>query len=195
MCDQLSDTLSHLLSPLLCADEMKLINSLPRTPSDLNNINSNDSPIINDIASARSEVLRLYNKQEYYRRAYNKTLKRLEFLAQIIPRYALDSILFPTQANEPIECENNSSTDVDIDPGLLDFMIETMKHRELRDRAKSAKFRSALYCPPPSKNKSDYSKLSVNKIETLEAALLHYYEYSSPCKDSPFWPVLPLRSS
>lgn len=208
---------------------------------------------------ARSEVIRLFNKQEYFRQAYNTTLMRMDALASMLPphamshlpvlstlpvgpRYAEDKIQkcgkLVDQSNEyglpsehdveeqedekeedniaddenydeydddmgAEEYEEEEEEDIDLSPEMVEFMMQTIKHREERDRLKNSPNQLTepqLHKAPPPKANSSFKSPPQNEspiqteIRQIETALLHQYEYCSVSRDAPFWPFVSLRN-
>ncbi|VDP71777.1 unnamed protein product [Echinostoma caproni] len=207
--------------------------------------------------STRSELLRLFRKQEYFRRAYNDTLSRMDTLASILPAHALphlpvlsavpatippdsnqtvneqDRYVYPSAMdmadNEEIygdeedvdgqflngesgnqdeydhddhDVDEEEEEDIELSPELVEFMMQTIKHREERDRLKHTSLpieqKQLLKAPPPKPSMpmhSSHKKASpiATEIGRLETALLYHYEYCSIARDAPFWPFMSSR--
>lgn len=206
---------------------------------------------------ARSEVIRLFNKQEYFREAYNTTLMRMDALASMMPPHAMSHL--PVLSTDPVapqytgnniqkcdklvdesneygspsECdveeqeeereEDNYADDenydegdddmgaeeyeedeeIDLSPEMVEFMMQTIRHREERDRLKNSPNQLSepqLHKAPPPKAKSSFKLPPENEspiqteIRQIETALLHQYEYCSVSRDAPFWPFVSLRN-
>lgn len=140
-----------------------------------------------------SEVLRLFQQQEYYRNAYNSTLNRMETLRRRIPEYALEYLHeLELKSGSPND-NSDDSEDIELSPELTEFMLQTLRHREERDRNLKRQHNPMERPPPPKKSAGDCTNSSI--ISQVETDILHHYLYSSPCRDSPFWPFLPLRRS
>ncbi|TPP62025.1 putative cyclin protein [Fasciola gigantica] len=187
-----------------------------------------------ELEYARSEVLRLFNKQEYFRQAYNTTLLRMDALASILPPHAqsylpvLSSVSVAPQndqqempANdEPvkessellsnseaallrehdIEAEDGNYADdeyfdenegeeeeIELSPEMVEFMMETIKHRKERDRLEDSPVlvtEPQLHKAPPPKPQLSLKSPQNNEsptaaeINRLETALLHQYLHS-----------------
>ncbi|CAH8607782.1 unnamed protein product [Heterobilharzia americana] len=187
--NKLVEDISQLLSPLITEDELKHLEGLSQRP-----VSTKTSVNPSIFKHAESEVLRLFHKQEYFRKAYNDTLDRMNNLANILPSYSLDHIqtsLYPEEAPNGTDDEES----VSLDPEYVNFMMETIRHRQTRDitQRNSHDLQSMLRAPPRKADKSADVQTVYSQIEMLEASLLHYYEFLSPCRDSPIWPVLPLK--
>ncbi|KAF7256255.1 hypothetical protein EG68_06709 [Paragonimus skrjabini miyazakii] len=139
-------------------------------------------------------ALRLYHQQEYYRQAYNETLNRMESLKDRLPGFSLSYLSGPQFNAEQLSDDELTET-FEMDPELVEFMIQTIKHREERDReASSNHHRNPQERPPPPKSSCSFDpKSSLGEISRLETDIVHHYTHCSPCRDSPFWPFLPLR--
>ncbi|VDP55026.1 unnamed protein product, partial [Schistosoma mattheei] len=151
----------------------------------------------NILQTQKDEVLRLYHRQEYFRKAYNNTLKRMDTLANSLPSYALDYITTSGYHKDALNKEDEEEEDIPLDPDYINFMMKTIQHRQNRDNIESNVYdiQSMLKAPPRKLNQSTDIQTIDSQIEMLEASLLHYYEFVSPCRDSPVWPVLPLKRS
>ncbi|KAF5401575.1 hypothetical protein PHET_04860 [Paragonimus heterotremus] len=139
-------------------------------------------------------ALRLYHQQEYYRQAYNETLNKMESLKDRLPGFSL-SYLSGSQFNAEQLNDDDLTETIEMDPELVEFMIQTIKHREERDReASSNQHRNPHERPPPPKGSCRFDpRSSLGEISRLETDIVHHYTHCSPCRDSPFWPFLPLR--
>ncbi|CAI2733344.1 unnamed protein product [Schistosoma spindalis] len=192
----LVQNISQLLSPLITEDELKYLEKLPRGP--LSSKSSHQDPIVPSLLkNAEDEVLRLYYRQEYFRKAYNDTLKRMDTLANSLPSYALDYITTSRYHEDTLTKEDEQEEDISLDPDYINFMMKTIQHRQNRDHIESDlhNIQSMLKAPPRKLNKSTNIQTIDSQIEMLEASLLHYYEFVSPCRDSPIWPILPLKQN
>ncbi|KAF8561394.1 hypothetical protein P879_08543 [Paragonimus westermani] len=138
-------------------------------------------------------ALRIYRQQEYYRQAYNETLERMESLKGQLPEFSLSYLNgSPFSAEAPNDDE--LTEDIEMDPELVEFMIQTLKHREERNKKASNHYENPQERPPPPKSSRRFDpKSSLGEISLLETDLIHHYTNCSPCRDSPFWPFLPLR--
>lgn len=196
----LVQNISQLLSPLITEDELKYLEKLPRGPLS-SKLSHQDTIVPNLLKNAEDEVLRLYYRQEYFRKAYNNTLKRMDTLANSLPSYALDYITtsgyHKDALNKEDEEQEEEEEDISLDPDYINFMMKTIQHRQNRDNIESNVYdiQSMLKAPPRKLNQSTDIQTIDSQIEMLEASLLHYYEFVSPCRDSPVWPVLPLKRS
>ncbi|KAK4476228.1 hypothetical protein MN116_000690 [Schistosoma mekongi] len=190
--------ISQLLSPLITEDELKHLEKLPRGA--VSSISSHqDVTAFYLLKNAEDEVLRLFHKQEYFRKAYNDTLERMNNLANSLPSYALDYITTPgchENLHNKDDNDQDEEEDIPLDPDYVNFMKKTIRHRQNRDKnneSASNDIQSILKAPPRKINKSPDVQTIDAQIEMFEASLLHYYEFVSPCRDSPVWPILPLK--
>ena len=90
------------------------------------------------------------------------------------------------EEEEPIE---------QLSPDMLNFLLQTYRHREQRDREKSLAEAASIQLPPPVQptKESPYSPLSSKRL-LLELSIENYYKNVSQCRDAPFWPAMPLRN-
>ncbi|KAH8862633.1 PITH domain-containing protein 1 [Schistosoma japonicum] len=189
--------ISQLLSPLITEDELKHLEKLPREALSSKSSHQ-DVTAFCLLKNAEDEVLRLFHKKEYFRKAYNDTLERMNTLANSLPSYALDYITTPG-CHENLhnkDDDHDEEEDIPLDPDYVNFMKKTIRHRQIRDNnneSTSIDIQSMLKAPPRKINKSTDIQTIDAQIEMLEASLLHYYEFVSPCRDSPVWPILPLK--
>lgn len=192
----LVQNISQLLSPLITEYELKYLEKLPRGPLS-SRPSHKDTFVPSLLKNAEDEVLRLYYKQEYFRKAYNDTLERMNTLANSLPSYALDYITTPDHKDVINKEGEEEEEDIPLDPDYINFMMKTIQHRRNRDNIESNLYdiQSMLKAPPRKLNKSTDIQTIDSQVEMLEASLLHYYEFLSPCRDSPVWPVLPLKRS
>ncbi|CAH8560410.1 unnamed protein product [Schistosoma turkestanicum] len=196
----LVQNISQLLSPLITEDELKLLEKLPKGSFSSKSSHQHTN-VQNLLKNAEDEVLRLYYKQEYFRKAFNDTLERMNTLANCLPSYALDYITNPGYYenihNKEDEMKEEEEEDISLDPDYINFMMKTIQHRQNRDNneSNSNQTQSMLKAPPRKVNKPTNIQTIDSQIEMLEASILHYYEFLSPCRDSPIWPILPLKQT
>ncbi|CAH8838668.1 unnamed protein product [Trichobilharzia szidati] len=190
----LSENISQLISPTITEDELEFLKQLPREPL-LSKPSAKDGATLNLLKHAESEVFRLFRKQEYFRKAYNDTLDRMNSLANILPSYALDNINTPLHPKDKTNDEEDES-DISLDPEYVNFMMKTLHHRQTRDNvAVNSQALEKMLKPPPKTDKTDDMESIAAQIQMCETSLLHYVKFLSPCVDSPIWPVLPLSSN
>ncbi|VDQ01374.1 unnamed protein product [Trichobilharzia regenti] len=185
--------MSQIFSPTLTEDELEFLKQLPREPL-LTKPSAEDVATLNLLKHAESEVFRLFRKQEYFRKAYNDTLDRMNSLANVLPSYALDSIKTPLHPEDETNYEEDES-DISLDPEYVNFMMKTLHHRRTRDNvAVNSQALKKMLQPPPKTEKTDDMDSIAAQIQMCETSLLHHAIFLSPCVDSPVWPDLPLNS-
>ncbi|CAL8085313.1 unnamed protein product [Calicophoron daubneyi] len=146
------------------------------------------------LESLSRNVVYLFNKQEYFRQAYNATLDRLCTLTKVIPEYAHPYLCNQEETRDDSDDVSSSEDEDDLSPEMIDFFIQTMQHRQRRDCSDvQAAGCNRSYLAPPLKKDNVPSHPISNEISAIETAILHHYEYSS-CRDAPFWPHISLRN-
>nr|VZI35871.1 unnamed protein product [Spirometra erinaceieuropaei] len=124
-----------------------------------------------------------------------------------LPDWIFDSVnvsenIFPGgRQSENVAVDSAPDEEVDdsdiLGPDMLQFMLQTIRHREERDKKKQAANEDEFALPPikcaaPPKilPEGDRTLTEISKIETF---IQDYYDYVSECREAPLWPVLPFR--
>lgn len=150
------------------------------------------------LCTLRTKLHELQSRQEYYRRAYNEVVAQLTNISHGLPDWVFncDAAQYPGEHiyEDEAEEENEDEPIEQLGPDMLNFMLQTLRHREQRDREKALAEASATKLPPlkPSEQTSCGSALS--KRVQIESSIANFYENISECRESPFWPSMPLRT-
>ncbi|VEL15256.1 unnamed protein product [Protopolystoma xenopodis] len=163
----------------------------------------------NAINLSKARALELYNKQEYFRKAYNEVASHIRELERSLPRWVIDyynSFYFHNESTtedniggSDLPEHNSDEEEIDINPDLLNFMIQTYRHREAREKDKSTSCISKDILPLPPKpllhsqsDSTSHSSELAKQISDCIYSLNYYCEYASECRDAPLWPQVPL---
>lgn len=156
--------------------------------------------------SMQKKLKELYEKQEYYRRACNEVIGQLTTISLGLPDWVFENTApeqYPQyqvpfhEERKPQEYEEyESEEDEVLNPDMLNFMLQTIKHREERDRQKDLAEATSLKLPPlttPASQKGMKSILCSQSAQ-IESFIRNFYENISECREAPLWPVLPFRA-
>ncbi|KAL5965215.1 hypothetical protein TSMEX_007035 [Taenia solium] len=150
------------------------------------------------LCALRTKLHELQSRQEYYRRAYNEVVGQLTNISHGLPDWVFncDAAQYPEERNcedGEVEEENEDEPIEQLGPDMLNFMLQTLRHREQRDREKALAEASATQLPPLKPEQSLYGS-SLSKRIQIESSIANFYENISECRESPFWPSMPLRT-
>ncbi|CUT99103.1 hypothetical protein [Echinococcus multilocularis] len=151
------------------------------------------------LCAIRAKLHELQSRQEYYRRAYNEVVGQLTNISHGLPDwvFSCDSLQYPEEQiheDEEVKDENEDEPIEQLGPDMLNFMLQTLRHREQRDREKALAESSATQLPPLKSNEKSSRGFPLSKRVQIESSIANFYENISECRDSPFWPAMPLRN-
>ncbi|VDL97512.1 unnamed protein product [Schistocephalus solidus] len=162
----------------------------------------------NDLALLREQVIHHYSRQEYFRQAHNEVVAQLTALAPSLPDWIFESAnltenTFPSGPQlDNVSVDSVPDDEVDepdeLGPDMLQFMLQTIRHREERDKKKQSANEDELALPPLKKCAHPLKippagDHTLNEIFRIETFIQDYYDYASECRDAPLWPVIPFR--
>ena len=158
------------------------------------------------LCALRAKLYNLYHKQEYYRQAYNEVVGQLMNIAHGLPDWVFSygQPEYPEQqTNELVlrdadyqEYEEEEEEPIEqLSPDMLNFMLQTYRHREKRDREKALAEATSIQLPPPVRSTEQSSNSPLwSKRMLIESSIANYYKNVSECREAPFWPAMPLRN-
>ncbi|KAG5443394.1 hypothetical protein CSKR_113667 [Clonorchis sinensis] len=108
--------------------------SLPPINTALQTVSGHDL----EIEVLEDDVIRLFHKQEYFRQAYNETLTQIRALREENPNFIAEhDFCVEEHLDQCVDSDDDSLDDVELSPEMEEFMIQTIKHREERDRQRA----------------------------------------------------------
>lgn len=151
------------------------------------------------ISELQAKLQELYNKREYYRRAYNEVVGQLSTISLGLPDWLFSYGASACIENQDVEKDDEEGTESEVEPlspDMLNFLLQTYRHREQREKEKAMAEVASTHFPPLVNNSINYgleNNPKSSKRMQLESQIANFYENLSECRNMPFWPIIPLR--
>ncbi|KAL3315073.1 hypothetical protein Ciccas_006299 [Cichlidogyrus casuarinus] len=133
------------------------------------------------------EIQTLQKQKEFYRSAHDDTVKSLYLISSNLPDHLFEER--PASIYEKEEEDNGlvyQDEECEMTPDYMQFMLQTMEHRRLRDLEKRTS-------DPVSSSLPDLNPIKPDCEQKHEIYFKNFYINDPVCKKASFWPAFALN--